>query len=199
MVWMLSDAKQVVEHENLPTCVNASPNSNCGYGKALCDGSCDRRRHALEHHREAPRILQTLRAVEHGYRLLRRSTGGSKTANGTNGLRRESYVSHDGDSRVGDGADGGEPSVGRPLNLHGVHISLLEHAHGGSHGVAGRRFEASERQVSNDERAFRPSHDRSAVHDHLVECDGQCRIVSVHDHRDGVSDKHHVNVRRRVA
>ncbi len=78
------------------------------------------------------------------------------------------------------------------FQLDGVHAALLHHAHGGRDGGAGPPLIAAEGQVADEQRAAGAARHRPTVRQHLLQRDGQCRVVAVHHHRRRIAHQQHI-------
>ena len=151
-----------------------------------------RRRHALEHEREAPGLLERQRVLEQLARLLGRAALGLEAAEHRRRLRRQPDVAHHGDARADKRP---HPREHRPcaLDLHRVRAGFLDEAHCVLHGRLVRDLEGAERHVRDDERPPRAARHCPSQHDHLVHRHRHGRGVAEHGHRRRVANEHDVH------
>ena len=163
-----------------------------GMCRAAGDARGHRRRHALEHEREAPGLLEGQRVLEQLPRLLGRAALGLEAAEHRRRLRRQPDVAHHGNARADERP---YPREHRPraLDLHRVRAGFLDEAHGVLHGRLVRDLEGAERHVRDDERPPRAARHRPRQHDHLVHRRRHGRGVAEHRHRRRVAHEHDVH------
>ena len=179
------------------------PTIGIGAGADADGGDVERRRRrrgdgagdALEDDREAPRVPKPNRAIDHLHRLVVAPTLGPEPAEDGDGLRGEADVAHHRDAGVDERPGGVDATRPTALELHRVHAPLLQKPRRGRHRVRGAPLVGAEREVADEEGPRGAARDRAAVREHLVEGDGERRVVAVHDHRRAVPDEAHVEAR----
>mmetsp|Transcript_25052 Transcript_25052/g.63510 ORF Transcript_25052/g.63510 Transcript_25052/m.63510 type:complete len:209 (+) Transcript_25052:682-1308(+) len=182
-------------HQHLPAGRAARPDANGGDGQRGGDCGGDGPGHALEHDGEAARCLQRQRLLEHAQRLVSHLRLRPETANDGDGLRSEAHVTHDRHPCLHDGARSLHARGAAALQFDGVHAALLEQPHRAPHRVAHARLVRAKGQVAHQERAPRAPRHRPAVHQHVVERDGQRGVVAVHHHGRAIAHQQDVDAR----
>ena len=130
----------------------------------------------LEDDREAARLLERERLVEHGLRALGRAALGAVAAERRGGLRREPDVAHHRDAGAHDRAG----ALRRALELDRVAARLLDEAVRGLDRLLVGRLVGAEGQVADQQRRAQAAADRGGEHQQLV--DGHRHGVRVAEH-----------------
>ena len=79
------------------------------------------------------------------------------------------------------------------LDFNAVCASFLQEAACIPDGLLGRHLEGEEGHVRDEERSFHSARGGLGVVDHLVDGDGEGRLVSCEDHGAGVADEDEVD------
>jgi hypothetical protein len=108
-----------------------------------------------------------------------------KATHRVHALGRETHVRHDGDAGVHDALDR-RRRIDPPFELDGLRSALGEESASIRERLLRAHLPAEERHVPDDVRAPRASDDGAAVVNHLVDRDGQGRILPLHDHPERV-------------
>ena len=154
-----------------------------GISIAAHDHVGDVGRDRLEDDREAARLLERERLVEHRARALGGAALRAVAAERGRRLRRQPDVAHDRDA----GADDRAGALGRALDLDRVAARLLDEPVRGGDRPLVARLVGAEREVADEQRRAQPAVDGGREHQQLLD-----------RHRDGVAVAEHV-VGRAVA
>mmetsp|Transcript_246 Transcript_246/g.556 ORF Transcript_246/g.556 Transcript_246/m.556 type:complete len:277 (+) Transcript_246:43-873(+) len=152
VVGVLHEPQQVMVHQHLAA--GGVPGADADGGDL--ERRRDRRRHgprhALQHHAEAPRLLQRQRVLDHLLRLLDVAPLRPEAPQYADGLRGEPHVPHHGDAGVHHGPGRRHPRRPAPLQLHRVHAALLQHADARLHRLRRRPLVGAEGEVADEQR-----------------------------------------------
>ena len=192
--------EQVAEDEHLAVAVRPGADPDRRDRELPRHGARQLHRDALEDERVAAGALEGSRVVQELLRAIRVPPLHDVAAEPVHGLRREAEVAHHRHARADDPSDDVR-EVGAALELHRLDAALGDEPDGGAHRVVGARLVAAEREVADGVRAAvaageaAPHHRR--VVDHLVEGDGERRVVPLHHHPERVADEDGVDARGR--
>ncbi len=177
-------------HEHLTIGVHARTDPDRRDVDRLGDHLRHPNRHAFEHDREAPGVLERLRGLHELAGLLGLLALHLEPTHGMDRLRRQADVAHHRNLRVDDLLDHRQ-SLATALELH--RMGAGPHQLGRvAHRLLGRHVVAHPRQVADDVAVGLGPRHRSGVVDHVVDRHLEGVVVAEDDHRDRVTDEDEV-------
>ena len=187
------DAEHVVQHQHLAVGARAGADADSGDREPPADGGCDRRRHRLQHQREAARCVParsrpgTAAARRRPARPCALWPPSAVAVCGVRPMWPMTPMPADTSARTRSSRGAGA------LELDHVGAAVLEQSPGVGHGLGVGYLVAHERQVADHQRVLDAAVDGRGQHRHLVHCGGHGRLVTEHDVGRRVADQHQVD------
>ena len=187
------ESERIREHQDLTIAVHAGTDPDRRDGEFLGDPSRNRPHHELDDDGKAPRSLQRPRLVEEPLRITWAPALDSRSSDRVHGLGNEPHMAHDRDSRPYQLPDRLARLLIPSLELHRLRARLLHDPSGAVEGPCGRGLIRHEGEVDDRERRRGAPPDGPRVRDHVVEGDGERRLVTHHHLTERIANQDDVD------